>query len=104
MQTTLKEEGITRVQAKRMVGGGWSKLINEFYRRKSEGCIVSDVKEKYGTLRIYQSGAEEDLDLELEIMKRSSKVCEKCGAKGKLRDDLSWILTLCDEHYKAKDL
>jgi len=97
MQTTLKEEGITSVQAKRMVGGGWSKLINEFYRRKSEGCIVFGVKEKYGTLRIDYYGTD-DSDLEIEIMEKSSKVCEVCGELGETRTDRGWYKTLCDKH------
>lgn len=102
MQTTQEiERGITRTRARRMVGKGWSKLINEFYRRKSKDCIVSDVKEKYGTLRIYHYGAD-DSDLEIEIMERSSLVCEVCGEPGETRLDLGWHKTLCNKHYALK--
>ena len=33
---------------------------------------------------------------------RSKHTCERCGAEGVLRTDLSWIQTLCDTCYAAK--
>lgn len=33
---------------------------------------------------------------------RSASVCEKCGGEGRVRTDLPWILTLCDNCYKEK--
>ena len=100
MKTATENEfkGITRPHAKRMVGKGWSGLVNEFYRRKSKDCIIFDVKEKYGTLRIYQYGTDADLDLEIEIMERSSGVCEVCGEPGETRADRGWLKTLCNNH------
>ena len=87
--------------------------------------IISQVKEKYGTLRFYWftsfNTIETDRDeIDIVTMKekeevsnlinelhdvvskyevKSESVCEKCGNKGKLRDDLRWIRTLCKSCY-----
>ena len=37
-----------------------------------------------------------------EAEERSKHTCEKCGAEGVLRTDLSWIQTLCDTCYADK--
>lgn len=59
---------------------------------------LSQVKEKYGTLRVYMSFSTdkmEDLIDEAEIL--SAHVCEKCGDNGELRSRLPWMLTLCNK-------
>lgn len=30
---------------------------------------------------------------------KSAHACEVCGEEGRLREDLGWMLTLCDDHY-----
>ena len=59
------------------------------------------VKEKYGTLRIYYE-AEPDvsdrLDRIIEAAEHlSAHICEKCGAPGEIRPG-GYVRTLCDEH------
>ena len=88
---------ITREQAKRCVGKGWSGLIDYFYDNVKPEAIVSDVKEKYGSLRINAYG--DDTNLEMEVLEKSELVCEFCGEEGELRD-LPWIKTLCNNCYK----
>lgn len=90
-------------QAKRGVGGGWSKLIEELYERKPEGCIITHVKEKYGGLRIEAVGetTEEFWSLERELEEKSEHICEFCGDPGEIRD-MPWILTLCQDCYETK--
>jgi len=89
--------------------------------------VVDQVKEKFGTLRFYYHPEGYDpgihafdslsdghsirimpgvTDLHKEIAeivhkweKESGNVCGKCGTAGKLRKDLSWVLTLCDSCY-----
>lgn len=89
--------------------------------------VVDQVKEKFGTLRFYYHPeghnpgihAFDSLsdgqsirvrpdasNLHKEVAeivdkweKESGNVCEKCGTAGKLRKDLSWVLTLCDSCY-----
>lgn len=58
------------------------------------------VKEKFGGLRFYLSCETDEIrKLVRAAEKESYMTCETCGQPGKHRPDLSWILTLCDEHY-----
>tara|TARA_R100000365_G_C2747358_1_gene77193 strand:- start:5011 stop:5592 length:582 start_codon:yes stop_codon:yes gene_type:complete len=64
------------------------------------------VKEKYGTLRLYYE-AEPDvadrLDRIVEAAEHlSGHICEKCGAPGEIRPG-GYVLTLCDEHAGGSD-
>ena len=90
----------TRENIKLMVGPGWSKLLDEVYDRleKFPDSYVSQVKEKWGRLRIYVFGVDEStLDFIDEIEERSGTICEVCGEPGELRDG-GWIVCRCDKH------
>jgi hypothetical protein len=84
---------------------GWHHLVHPLLEQcKAEGVEVLQVKEKFGTLRFYTAG---NLSGSLRRMideaeNQSSKVCEVCGKEGQLRSDLSWLKTLCQEHYKER--
>lgn len=79
------------------VGPGWHTLIHMLYQAKPKKVRVVQVKEKYGTLHFYVGRAPKwYLDLIDYYELKSSRTCERCGAEGKLREDRSWILTLCD--------
>lgn len=60
--------------------------------------VVSQVKEKFGTLRFYVHSATDEqynyIDF-AEIM--SGKTCERCGSTGTYYP-MSWHKTLCDKH------
>ena len=58
----------------------------------------SQVKEKFGSLRVYHLGDEYSHDLELAAARLSVCVCEICGRPGKLRGDGGWWATRCDDH------
>ena len=73
-----------------------SKLEKKVKLEKYES--VFSIKEKYGGLRIDGIGTD---DLEIELEEKSQKICEECGKAGELRD-LSWVRTLCTEHYKER--
>lgn len=100
--------------------------ITEAYKKydKPMDIVVDQVKEKYGTLRFYYHHEGETVpnavdypggvirfapinnELRREIAgivvkweEKSAQVCEKCGKAGALRNDLSWVLTLCDDCY-----
>ncbi len=64
-----------------------------------EGHTIVQVKEKFGSLRIYfepnEQAYEELLD---ELASESLTICEVCGNPGRLRTDRYWQRTLCDEH------
>ena len=56
------------------------------------------IKEKYGTLRVYFSGGDEYVEGLVSMAEAiSEKICEVCGNKGKPSGG-GWITTLCEEH------
>lgn len=62
--------------------------------------VVSQVKEKLGTLRFYYDGGDDVVDGMVRMAEAMSAVtCEECGAPGKNRSG-GWIRTLCDHHAK----
>ena len=54
------------------------------------------IKEKYGTLRVYFSGGDEYVEGLVSMAEAiSGKTCETCGNKGEPTKG-GWIMTLCD--------
>lgn len=91
---------------------GWYDLIynfckdtEELYKSKNEDIfdiIIVQIKEKYGTLRIYLAGYLDGIDnIITKYENLSAKTCEICGDKGKLSTDGFWYKTLCDKHRKG---
>jgi hypothetical protein len=70
---------------------------------QGDGCIqvtLDQVKEKFGTLRIYYSGGDDYIrGLVSMAQAMSGSTCEVCGNAGKFRGK-SWFYTSCDEHAK----
>lgn len=86
-------------------GSGWADLIIatcEMLSETPEPPVLTDVKEKFGRLRIY-SRSVQDIDDDItdaaEVL--SGHLCEQCGAPGKRRPG-GWVSTLCDEHYAER--
>jgi hypothetical protein len=66
-------------------------------------AVVSQVKEKFGTLRFYYDGGDEKIDgMVCMAESLSSVTCETCGNLGKLRGR-GWWYTACNEHAKEGD-
>lgn len=89
-------------------GRGWFPLIKELI----EDLIalgwdkkICQIKEKFGGLRFYiNSGSDEIHDRIAKAERDSYEICEVTGGPGKVRTDIGWITTLCDEEYqKALD-
>lgn len=78
-------------------GPGWKALYEPLVELcKQERVVISQVKEKFGTLRFYVASAPEHVYDAIEKAERkSAETCEQCGAPGKRRND-GWIRTLCD--------
>jgi hypothetical protein len=56
------------------------------------------IKEKYGTLRVYFSGGDEYVEGLVSMAEAiSGKICEVCGNKGEPNKG-GWITTLCEAH------
>jgi hypothetical protein len=59
--------------------------------------VVTQVKEKFGTLRFYYYGGDDYVDGMVSMAEAvSACTCEKCGKPG-TQNDKGWISTLCDE-------
>lgn len=97
----MNDTGIPQEDAREMVGKGWQGLIDICFALLCEGEFVTDVKEKFGELRIEYSGSriEEEMDL---ICKWSTQICEICGKRGKIIDTNGWLQTRCEEHSTKK--
>ena len=64
---------------------------------------VTQVKEKYGTLRFYYDGGDETIDGMVRMAEAMSSItCEQCGNLGRMRGR-HWFYTACDEHSKEED-
>ena len=81
------------------VGPGWADLVRRAFVGLPEAHMIVQVKEKFGSLRIYfepnQTAYEDLLD---ELAAESLTICEVCGGLGRHRTDRYWQRTLCDEH------
>lgn len=83
--------------------GHWQRLgIKALVWHPDTGYAVSQVKEKFGTLRFYAPGNERinRLIRFAEIM--SERTCEDCGDYGKTESANGWMSTVCKKHSKAR--
>ena len=84
---------------------GWHELIyramveiSDLYEDNVDKISISQIKEKYGTLRIYVSTSNKELDDIIEKYEHLSKrTCEICGAEGKMLRDEYWIMVRCED-------
>jgi len=78
---------------------GSLRLIQRYAELEKSDVKITQVKEKFGLLRIYQSGGGENVCQVLDICELASGcVCELCGKAGKLIMLDGWMLTRCDLH------
>lgn len=79
------------------------------YKQQQDATYSSDyhnvkfdqIKEKFGTLRIYFSGGDDYVEGLVSMAEAiSGKTCEVCGNKGKSSSG-GWITTLCETHANA---
>ena len=89
-------------------GDGWYDILDNLcgaikeHTYDGDDLYVDQIKEKFGRLRFYLS-KEDDVIHGMVMLAEymSGHTCEMCGAPGKTRD-VSWFVTLCDEHYHAR--
>jgi hypothetical protein len=89
---------------------GWYNIIDKLCDdikkviSSPKDIYVSQVKQKWGSLRFYCSVMKEEekvWDLISAAEEESSKTCEICGGKGESRE-LAGVWILCDKDYEAK--
>lgn len=93
-------------------GNGWAELINDTCTKlqtQIDAKIIpqiefTQVKEKYGTLRIYFTPYDEKVNTIIDkAEKYTSKICEICGTTENVSmNSNGWISTLCDKCRKKK--
>lgn len=87
---------------------GWQRIVEDLLSdlqtigeaQVSEGevgLVLLEVHQKYGSLRVETSRMTSTSQKAAERAEASSaKTCERCGARGRLRDVDQWMTTLCD--------
>ena len=99
-------EKATREEILNCVGKGWHQLVNRLLDDLLElgwNGVVLQVKEKFGGLRFYiGEGSDEVHERIQQAEDESYSVCDVTGKPGKLRSDLYWMRTLCDEEYEKR--
>lgn len=95
--------------AAKKVYPGWEPLLTDMYTKLFDAGWngkVRQVKEKFGTLRVYLDSQSDNFrvvetlnKIVLEAEGVSSRTCRECGAPGELRYG-GWIKVLCDKHNK----
>lgn len=69
---------------------------------QKEPFKVDQVKEKFGGLRFYVSKTTDEIRNIIDAGERESyRICELCGAPGKIRRE-SWIRVKCDSCFEVK--
>ena len=79
---------------------GWFPLAEQLIQdliRLGWDRRVLQIKEKYGTLRLYISQRELPLvDLTIDAREKSAAICQECGGAGTLLEERHYYATLCD--------
>jgi len=97
-------------------GDGWFNIINQLmsqiqhhidWNNKKEELVpqvtLTQVKEKFGTLRFYYDGGDDRIrGLVTMAQAMSGVTCENCGNAGKIRGN-GWYYTSCEEHANEED-
>ena len=89
------------------IGDGWYDIIERLaakinFELKGDSALndlfyVTQIKEKFGGLRFYVTGATQPIwDAINEAENDSFATCELCGEKGKRRGD-GWFVVRCDD-------
>lgn len=86
------------------VGKGWHSIIIPLIKECNEkGIVITQIKEKFGTLRFYVAGCSDEMWEKIEAAEKlSATTCEDCGKPGKLISG-GWLRTLCDECVLLRD-
>lgn len=93
-------------------GDGWFDLIErlcdslQFHTDKNNYPQVeaTQVKEKFGTLSFYTSGADEYLSGYINFAESmSATICETCGSNQNVTQTKGWIKTICKECLDKKE-
>jgi len=82
------------------IGEGWHDLLRTLCEDLSKVAgpdfKFEQIKEKFGTLRIYSSGSNEETNKLIDAAEAASQdICENCGTKEGVTLEGRWIRALC---------
>lgn len=93
-------------------GDGWLPIITDCLQAIVDTNIpvqISQIKEKFGTLRIYYSIDSLEINdhntiqqIVAKAEERAAKTCEVSGEEGSLRRINGWLVTLSDAEYSKR--
>jgi hypothetical protein len=104
-----KHKILQNVECGVYIGDGWTDIVDNLCKEievygqlKNIEFVVGQVKEKFGTLRVYVDNADDAVDTFVDDAERlSESTCETCGEPGALRGN-SWLYTACETCYVAR--
>lgn len=90
-----------------LVDAGWKSLMRALQGAAKgretfhgmEPVTLTQVKEKFGQLRIYYTGGDQVFRNFVDFAELvSSAMCETCGARGNTKSFGGYLKTVCEEH------
>lgn len=86
---------------------GWQQLMRNMLQEiensytDNEIPVFEDIKDKFGTLRVYgHNFNDETRTIINKYEKLSTETCMTCGTRGQLRVQNRWLYVACEEHKK----
>ncbi len=80
------------------------KLVERYAELERLKVEITQVKEKFGLLRVYHRGGDEVIDRLLDIAELvSAGVCEVCGAQGSVAEHQGWLRVRCHLHLEMSE-
>lgn len=97
----VKEVEINFDEIAKLVPEGWKTILKDGFTKMFESGWdgkVFQIKEKFGSLRLYLNEHNEDLNFIIdEMTKHTQSVCYRCG-KPATTNTKGWFLYSCEEH------
>jgi hypothetical protein len=85
-------------------GSGWEPILRRLFSRLTPGCVLHQVKEKFGGLRVYIGGVKDsDFDACDEAERDSFRTCELCGKPGAVNEQGYWLSVRCPDCRAAEE-
>lgn len=83
-------------------GTGWNRLvypilgeIDLYNKTHSDKAVITQIKEKYGTLNIYGMFPAYIQEMVDKAEKASQSTCETCGSTKNIGHTIGWVKTIC---------
>lgn len=80
------------------------KLVERYAELERLKVEITQVKEKFGLLRVYHRGGDEVVDRLLDIAELvSASICNVCGAQGSVVEHQGWLRARCHLHREVDE-